>query len=99
MKWLLLLILLFSLMGCDDFEDGSYYDGGGGGDGGDADTHEAGDYELYWDDIETFETSNYPDPEPFVHLAQIVILMSLAQGVIWMMGVPVGLGGYECRST
>lgn len=85
-RWLLLLVLLFSLTGC--WDDG-YHDGGDAG----PDTYEAGDYEIYWDDIETFETTEYPDP------AQMVILISLAQGVIWMMGVPVGLGGYECRSA
>ena len=84
MKWLLLLVLLFSLTGC--WDDGDFSDGGDT-------TYTAGDYDLYWDDIETFETTEYPDP------SQIVILISLLEGVIWMSGVPVGLGGYECRST
>ena len=91
MKWLLLLILLFSLTGC--WDDGDFFDDGDYDVDVDADIPEAGDYDLYWDDIETFETTDYPDP------AQMVILISLLQGVIWMVGVPVGLGGYDFRST
>lgn len=96
MKWLFLLVLLFSLTACFGDDDNWFDDGDVDVDTGN-DTYEAGDYDLYWDDIETLETADYP--EPTMNLAYIVILISLFQGVIWMTGVPVGLGGYRCRST
>lgn len=76
MKWLLLIALLFSLTGC--WNDGDFFDDGGDYDM-DVDTDiEAGDYDLYWDDIETFDTADFPEPAQMISLLIWMLLFHLS---------------------
>ena len=95
-KWMLIVVLLIvclCLSGCfGDNDEGSGDEGG----------NDAAHGDTYWEVLEVFSAHGYV-PDDLTDCTdlvfQIVILISSLQGIMWIVGDPVGFGGYMLRSA